>query len=88
MSTSDMETKRISPWKVRVVMLLATAGSVVGLASAATIDFTNITALINEVVLIMPGILNLIVSVAPVIITVAVISFCVMFVNRILTLVR
>jgi len=87
MSDTDMEHKTISPWKVRVVMLLASAGGLIGFASAA-IDFTNITALINEVILIMPGILNLIVQVAPVIITVAVITFIVMFIQKILSMLR
>lgn len=68
-------------------MILAGASGLIGFASAA-IDFTNITALINEVILIMPGILNLIVQVAPVIITVAVITFIVMFIDKILNMLR
>ena len=87
MSDTGMEHKTISPWKVRAVMLLASAGGLIGFASAA-IDFTNITALIQEVILIMPGILNLIVQVAPVIITVAVITFIVMFIDKILNMLR
>jgi hypothetical protein len=68
MSDTDIiEPKPVSKWKLRVTGALLTGMMLVGYASAA-IDFGNITTLLAEVVLIMPGILNLIVGVAPVII--------------------
>jgi len=87
---SDIDTiepKPVSKWKLRVASVMLTGTMLVGYASAA-IDFGNITTLLAEVVLIMPGILNLIVGVAPVIITVAIISFIVMFIAKILTMLK
>jgi uncharacterized membrane protein len=82
------KTKPLSTLKFRLVALVSLVSmSLVGFASAA-IDFANITALINEVILIIPGLLNLVVGIAPIIITIAVISFIVMFIDRILSMMK
>lgn len=72
--------KRFSPWKIRLIGLGVAGLGMIGYASA--IDFSAITTLIDEVILIIPGLIALIIAIAPLVIIGALVAALVGFVGR------
>lgn len=83
--TPTPETKKPASYlKVRIAGMMITTLMIVGMASAAgSINFTGITNLVNDVVLIVPAILALVIAMAPLIVTVALVGALVVFLAKI-----
>jgi hypothetical protein len=78
--------KPISRWqaaKYRLALAGAGAASLVGYASAA-IDFSNISELLQAVIQLIPDFLALVVAIAPLLVTVAIVAFVLGFLKAIL----
>ena len=91
MTTLEKTKEKISAVKMRLTVVLTALLALLTFAapvSAGPVINGTILEILNGVAGIMPSFLSLTVAVAPVIITVAVIGFCVMFINKILTLIR
>lgn len=77
-----MEPEQTRPFlaamKNRLAIAAVSLMSFAGLASAA-IDFSNITDLIDAVVGLIPSLMSLVIEIAPLIVTMAIITFLVSF---------
>ena len=83
---TEPAAKPLSRWesmKMRAALAAGSGMALVGAASAE-IDFTNISSLIQDVVGILPDFMDLIIGVAPLIVTMAIVTFIVSFINKIL----
>ena len=78
---------RWAAYKYRLAIAGATGLSLVGYASAA-INFTPIQELLQAVVDLIPTFMDLVVSIAPLIVVISVIGFVVGFMDRILSLLK
>ena len=74
--------------KLAVVSLLLTFGALVSVVSAATLDLSGVTDLIDEIVLIMPAMVAMIIAAVPVIIIIALAAFILGFLDQILANIR
>ena len=72
--------KWFSPWKIRLIGLGMTGLGMVGYVTA--IDFSAITNLVDEVILIIPGLVALIIAIAPLVIIGALVAALVGFVGK------
>lgn len=91
MTTLEKTKEKISAVKTRLTVVLTALLTLLTFAapvSAGPVINGTILELLNAFASLMPTFLNLIVGVAPVIITVAVIAFIVMFINRILGMLK
>ena len=84
--TEVMEAPEAGMWrhKAKVVIMGALGTLMLALPVSAEIDLTNITALIDDVVDMMPSFLDLIIAAAPIIIAMAIIGFILAFLKDIL----
>ena len=62
-------------WKAKVLAVMAMGMAFVGTASAALIDFSNISQIIQAVTGLIPDFMSLVIAVAPLIVTIAIIGF-------------
>lgn len=84
------QPKKISRWtayKYKLAIAGATGMSLVGYASAA-IDFSNITELLDAVVTLIPSFMDLVIGIAPLIVTIAIIGFILAFLDKILQMLK
>jgi len=70
--------------------LLVGMGSLmlVSSVSAETINWSNITAILDGVVTLFPSILNMVLAIFPIIITLTIIGFVVAFLDKILAMIK
>jgi len=70
--------------------LLVGMGSLmlVSAASAAAINWTNVTEILDGVVTLFPSILNMVLAIFPIIITITIIGFVVAFLDKILAMIK
>lgn len=59
----------------------------VGAASAA-IDFSNISALLQAVVTLIPDFMDLVIGIAPLVVTIAIVGFILAFLDKILEMLK
>jgi uncharacterized membrane protein len=84
---SEMKEMIANKW-ARNGALIAVAGtSLIGYASA-TIDFTNISELLQAVVTLIPDLMDLVIGIAPLLVTIAIIAFVIGFLKSILEWIR
>ena len=74
---------RMESMKIRALMALAAVVPFAGLASAA-VNFTTIEELLAAVTGLIPSFMDLVVEIAPLIVTIAIIGFVLSFLDRIL----
>ena len=84
MTENAVVQKPVSLWKIRLMEIAGFGLAMIGTASA--IDLSAITDLIDQVVLIIPAMIALVIGVAPLIIVGALIGFVVMFFDKILAM--
>lgn len=87
MTELAVNKERVSVWKLRLLGIVGMGMAFVGTASAA-IDLSAISDLIDQVVLIIPGMIDLVVGVAPIIVVGALIGFIVLFFDKILAMIK
>ena len=78
--------KPLTRWqsmKIRAALAAGSGMGLVGLASAE-VNFTTISELIDAVTGLIPDFLDLVVAIAPLLVTVAIIGFVLKFLDRIL----
>ena len=83
---AEPAAKPLSRWqsvKIRAALLAGSGMGLVGLA-AAEVNFTTISELIDAVTGLIPDFLDLVVAIAPLLVTVAIIGFVLKFLDRIL----
>lgn len=73
--------------KYRIMIAGTSLMGLVGMASAA-IDFSNISALIQAVTGLIPDFVQLVIEMAPLLVTIAIISFIVAFFDKILAMLK
>jgi hypothetical protein len=78
----------LSDSKVKVVGLAASAGFLVMSASAAVDINSTIGPLLDQIVLLIPNIINLVVALVPAIVIMAIVGFIVTFLDRILGMMK
>jgi len=89
MTTTEKIKEKISAVKMRLTVVLTALLALLSFTapvSAGPVINGTIIELLNAFAGLMPTFLNLVVGVAPVIITVSVIAFIVMFIQRILAM--
>jgi len=73
--------EKVSENKTRITMLVVTLMGMV--ASVSAVDFTAITTLVNEIVLIMPYIVAMVIAAIPIIVVIALAAFIIGFLDSI-----
>lgn len=73
--SNELETKKpVSGWKLRIISGIGLAGSfLVGTVSA--IDFGSVTDIIDDVVLLFPGLVAVVIAIIPILIILAIVGF-------------
>ena len=80
---------RWTAYKYRLAIAGATGLSLVGYASAATIDLNaTLGPIIGSIVDLMPDIINLIVAIVPAVLVLAVVGFLIAFFDKILSMLK
>lgn len=85
--TAEPAAKPLSRWqymKVRAALAAGSGLSLVGLASAE-VDFSNISSLIQDVTGLIPDFMDLVIAIAPLLVTIAIIGFVLKFLDKILS---
>lgn len=78
-----------SLWKVKALAAIVPLSGMVMAASAATMDLNGtIGPILDSVVELIPGIVNLIVAIVPAVIVLSVVGFIVAFFSRILGMLK
>ena len=90
MATDAMHEKTQRALRVRLflVSLMVAGAGLVSTVSAVTIDLSGITDIIDEVVLIMPAMVTLIINAIPIIIILAIAAFILGFLDSIVKQIR
>jgi len=73
--------EKVSENRTRLTMLAVTLMGMV--ASVSAVDFTAITTLVNEIVLIMPYIVAMVIAAIPIIVVIALAAFIIGFLDSI-----
>jgi len=73
--TNELETKKpVSLWRLRIVSGIGLVGSaLVGTASA--IDLGSVTGIIDDVTLLFPGLVAVVIAVIPILVILAIVGF-------------
>jgi hypothetical protein len=87
-SVKERAGEFLSDSKVKIVGLAASAGFLVMSASAAVDINTTIGPLLDQIVLLIPNIINLVVALVPAIVIMAIVGFIVTFLDRILGMMK
>jgi hypothetical protein len=85
---SSKPMSRWTEYKYRLAIAGATGMSLVGYASAETVNFTPIQELLEAVVDLIPTFMDLVVSIAPLIVIIAIVGFVLAFLDRILGMLK
>ena len=87
-----METEQVSKpvnvWKVRALMAIVPLAGLVMSASAAVDINATIGPLLDQIVTLIPGIINLVIALVPAIVIMAVVGFIVAFLDKILGMMK
>lgn len=88
--TENVVKRDVMPaWKVRALGLGVAALPLVGIVAAEDINLTEeIGPILSQVSALMPYIIDLIVSIVPAILVMAVVGFIIAFFDRILSMIR
>jgi hypothetical protein len=88
METEQVSTKPFSTWKVRALMAVVPLAGLVMSASAVVDINSTIGPLLDQIVSLIPGIINLVIALVPAIVIMAVVGFIVSFLDKILGMMK
>ena len=85
----SLKEKVMAARGVRLGLLFGmSALMLVSAASAETINWTNITTLLDGIVTIFPSILNMVIAIFPIVVTLSIIGFVIAFLDKILGMIK
>jgi len=74
--TNELETQKpVSLWKLRLMSGLAIGSGLVGTVSAAGMDLGSVTDIIDDVTLLFPGLVAVVVGVIPILVILGIVGF-------------